>query len=79
MKLREEMAQRAVAVTNPDAPNPLMSGWTIESEDWSRATQAAVDQIMACTNALFDMVLRLAETIDELRDSTDIEGDVNGG
>jgi hypothetical protein len=49
-----------------------------ESELWDEPTQAAVDQIMACTNALFDMVLRLAEAIDELRDAPDVKGDIDG-
>jgi hypothetical protein len=76
MKLREEMAQRAVAAGSlgPATPqNPPMSGWIIESESWSHTTQAAVEQVMAYVNAVFDMVLRLAEAVDELRDALDVQ------
>jgi hypothetical protein len=77
MRLREEMEERAKAVLtarHAGADDPLMSGWTIHSDDWSDVTQAAVDQVMARTNAVFDTVLRLAEAVDELRDASDVEG-----
>jgi len=35
-------------------------------------TQNAVDYVMSYSNALFEMVLRLAEAIDELRDAPDV-------
>ncbi len=78
MRLREEMAERAVAAANfgPTTPdNPPLSGWGVYSDDWSAHTQAAVSSVMSYTNAVFEMVLRLAEAIDELRDTLDIEGD----
>lgn len=79
MKLRDEVMQRALAVGDPDAPftEPLMSGWTFTSDDWPQSTQASVDTVMAGVNALLDMVLRLAEAIDELRDTLDMEGDID--
>jgi hypothetical protein len=74
MKLREEIVQRALALNNPDVPvtEPLMSGWTMTSDDWPYATQVAVDELMARINALLDMALRLAEAVDELRDAPDV-------
>jgi hypothetical protein len=73
MKLREEMVERLIAAPT----NQPLTGWTIKSESWNAATQAAVDQIMVYTSTLLEMVLRLAEAIDELRDTVDIEGDEN--
>jgi hypothetical protein len=75
MKLREEIVQRALAVGNPEVvqlSEPLSSGWTFDCDDWPQTTQLAVDAVMDCANALLDMVLRLAEAVDELRDAPDV-------
>jgi hypothetical protein len=79
MKLRDEMIERMKAAPQFASSENAFTGWTIHSDDWSGTTQAAVDIVMTYTNALMEMVLRLAEAIDVLRDSMDIEGDQNGG
>jgi hypothetical protein len=75
MKLREEMEARlkASAELGPaNADNPPISGWRMDSEAFDPSLQAAVDQILSFTNVLVDMVLRLAEAVDELRDAPDV-------
>ena len=75
MKLREEMAERAIAAAQfgPATPeNPPLSGWIVTDETWDDMTQNAVDYAMSYMNALYEMVLRLAEAVDELRDATDV-------
>jgi hypothetical protein len=77
MRLRDEMAERAVAAAHfgpATQTNPPLSGWTVYSDDWSDHMQAAVSSVMTYTNAVFEMVLRLAEAIDELRDTLDVQG-----
>lgn len=82
MRLREEMKQRAIAALEfgpPTPDNPPLSGWIVYSVDWDENTQAAVNSVMSASNALFEMVIRLAESIDELRDALDIQGNEDGG
>jgi hypothetical protein len=44
----------------------------MDSEAFDPPLQAAVDQLLTFSNVLVDMVLRLAEAIDELRDTPDV-------
>jgi hypothetical protein len=75
MKLREEIIERMKAAPQFAAGTPenVFTGWTVHSDDWPpSSTQVAVDTVMNYTNALVEMVLRLAEAIDELRDAPDV-------
>ena len=75
MKLREEMEARLAASVElgpANADNRPISGWTMESEAFDPTLQGAVEQLLTFSNVLLDMVLRLAEAIDELRDAPDV-------
>jgi hypothetical protein len=74
MKLREEMIERMKAAPElvPVRPDDVFTGWGLASPDWSDDTQDAVDVVMPYANILMEMILRLAEAIDELRDAPDV-------
>jgi hypothetical protein len=74
MKLRDEMFERMKATPGlaEESPDEVFTGWAINSEDWTDSTYYAVSAVMPFANALMEMVLRLAEAIDELRDAPDV-------
>lgn len=76
MKLRDEITERMKAAPElavpADSPEEVFTGWGINSDDWTDSTYYAVDAVMPFVNTLMEMILRLAEAIDELRDAQDV-------
>lgn len=69
---RNDRAHEGLAGVGPRFARGRVHGWGIDSESWTDSTQAAVDAVMNCANTVAEIVLRLAEAVDELRDAPDV-------